>query len=73
MTKQLSLACAIIASMLSLDLGHNFVLADNLGQSLLVPEFEEIRGYVSVESHLYPQREILDGQSRHQASIAVEP
>ena len=73
MTKQLSLVCAGLAFMLSLTVGQKSVLADSRGESFLASEFQEIRGYVSTEARFYPHREVLAGQSRHQASIAAEP
>jgi len=73
MTKRLSLAWASVAVMVSLALGQSSAFADNPSHSFLAPEFQEIRGYVSTEARLYPQRAALAGQSQHQASIAAEP
>ena len=72
-TKSFSLSFAVFAFMLSLTWDPGAGLADSSVRSFLVPEFQEVRGHVSTEARLFPQEQVLPGQSRHQVSIAVEP
>ena len=72
MAKCASFFCGVLTLLLFLVVGHDFGFADDPSQAFLVPEFQEIRGYLSTEARIFPQKQAFPGQSRHEISMAAE-
>ena len=72
MAKCVSFFCGVLTLLLLLVVGHDFGFADDPSQAFLVPEFQEIRGYLSTEARIFPEKQAFPGQSRHEISMAAE-
>ena len=72
MAKCASFFCGVLTLLLLLVVGHDFGFADDPSQAFLVPEFQEIRGYLSTEARIFPEKQAFPGQSRHEISMAAE-
>jgi len=72
MARCVSFFCGVLTILLILVVGHDFGFADDQSQAFLVPEFQEIRGYLSTEARIFPEKQAFPGQSRHEISMAAE-